>query len=102
MPTNAPIDEYRKAAGDRFECLKRGYSSVFWRLGNAFDTMIDFLDCIDNRAADDIAEVVVKQYQASLDKLGGYDNAWFDDFGWWTIATQRAAERSFFKPEFVN
>ena len=61
---------------------------MFWKLGNSFDTMIDFLDTIDSGSAGEVARMAVTQLQASLGHIkGGFDGAWFDDFGWWSIAT---------------
>jgi hypothetical protein len=99
----APTIDYRSAACDKFEALKRLYCSndqqtSFWKLGNSFDTMIDFLDTIDDGSAGDVAVMAVKQFKASLASLG-YDNAWFDDFGWWTVATQRALQKPYFRQD---
>ena len=104
MATSASTNQYRQAAHDKFNSLKQNYPSSFWKLGNSFDTMIDFLDNIDNSSADDVAKTVVEKYRQLLfapppGGLGGYDNAWFDDFGWWTIATHRAVEKPFFNQE---
>jgi hypothetical protein len=38
------------------------------------------------------------QFTASVDCLKGLDNAWFDDFGWWAVSTQRALQRTYFNP----
>src|SRR5882762_5808576 len=92
-------DTYRSAAQNNFAALKKAYASnntlpkdaqaTFWKLGNSFDTMIDFLDIIDPSGANDIAQIAVTQLNASLKNIkGGYDGAWFDDFGWWSVATQ--------------
>lgn len=77
--------------------LSTDIQASFWKLGNAFDTMIDFLEIIDASTANDVAEIAVTQLYASLGKItGGFDGAWFDDFGWWSVATQRAQEKPFF------
>src|SRR5215207_6945788 len=95
IPSTSP---YSSAAREKFEALKKLYASndtlpggaSFWKLGNSFDTMIDFLDTIDNSSAHDVAQMAVKQLYASLKHIdGGFDGAWFDDFGWWSVATQR-------------
>jgi hypothetical protein len=100
-------NDYGSAAREKFEALKKAYASndtgqqvAFWKLGNSFDTMIDFLDTIDDSSAHDVAQMAVTQLDASLKHIkGGYDGAWFDDFGWWSVATQRALQKSFFKPD---
>jgi hypothetical protein len=96
---------YADAAREKFDALTKRYSTndtgekvSFWKLGNSFDTMIDFLDTIDASRADDVAQMAVKQLEASLKNIeGGYDGAWFDDFGWWSVATQRALKKPFFR-----
>lgn len=104
--TAASASPYAVEACKRYEALLSLYSRNdtlperdhvdFWKLGNSFDTMLDFLDTIDHGGADALAAVVLKQYNAGLAKFNGYDHLWFDDFGWWTVATQRAAGMSFF------
>ena len=104
---------YSDAARDKFTALKGLYSKndqiacdakpgpvSFWKLGNTFDTMTDFLEVIDSSSAHDIAQMVVKQLYASLKCIkGSWDGAWFDDFGWWSVATQRALQKPFFKQD---
>jgi hypothetical protein len=89
----ASTNPYRSAACEKFEALKKLYASndtlpsqqqvSFWKLGNSFDTMIDFLDTIDDSSAHEVAQMAVTQLDASLSHIkGGFDGAWFDDFGW--------------------
>jgi hypothetical protein len=113
----ASTDTYRSAAQKNFKLLKELYATnhklpdrdskhpntqpvSFWKLGNSFDTMVDFLEMIDPSSANDVAEIAVVQLNASLKALkGGYDGAWFDDFGWWSAATARALQKPFFSPD---
>jgi hypothetical protein len=106
----APTNQYSEAAHSKFETLLTVYSKPlvkkdprsYWKFGNTTDTMTDFLD-IDQKSADAVAKAVVTQYDASLKALDGYDSAWFDDFGWWIIAFERAAQKSYFSkaaPQF--
>ena len=99
---------YISAARDNFNALTSLYNAngqhpcddrvSFWKLGNTFDTMIDFLDVIDPSSAPKIAQMVVVQLNAALNCIkGGWDGAWFDDFGWWSVAAQRALRRPYFK-----
>ena len=69
------------------------------KLGNTFDTMVDFLEVIDGSSAGTVVKLVLQQYTASLNQLGGYNAAWFDDFGWWSVASQRATVSSAFNPD---
>lgn len=106
MSTSAAVAGYRSAAQTRFQLLMQAYNDPgdsYWRLGHAFDTVIDYLDTIDASGAGGVAEVVLRQYAETL--KGSYDWEWFDDFGWWAIAMQRAMERPFFgkyRPSFVE
>ena len=102
MPATALTNDYRQAATKIFEWLMQSYDSSYWILGHSFDTIIDYLDNVDHSKAADVGNMVVKQYQIALNKTGGYDSAWFDDFGWWTVATQRAVGKPFFTPEAKN
>jgi hypothetical protein len=108
--TAASTDAYRSAATNNFNALTKQYGSndkqpkgdrvSFWKLGNSFDTMIDYLEVIDSSSAQDIAQMAVTQLNASLKDIdGGYDGAWFDDFGWWSVATQRALQKPFFNAD---
>ncbi len=97
-------NSYRSAATNNFNALKKLYEgndyppckgADFWKLGTSFDTMIDYFDVIDSSSASSFSKTVFAQFNASAMCLGGLDNAWFDDFGWWTVAAQRALERPF-------
>jgi hypothetical protein len=100
-------NSYRTAATNNFNELKKLYAAndyppcegvAFWRLGTSFDTMIDYFDVIDSSSASGFGRTVFAQFNASAMCLGGLDNAWFDDFGWWTVAAQRALKRSYLDP----
>jgi hypothetical protein len=92
MPT--PLDDYRKAAQDKFGTLSKHIPHfVYWRLGNSLDTMIDYFANIERSTADDVAGTVITQGTNALKDTSGI---WFDDFGWWTISTTRAAQQTFF------
>jgi hypothetical protein len=56
--------------------------------------VIDYFDNVDHNHAGEVADLVLANYKKDTD--GGYGGIWFDDFGWWTIATYRAEEKSFF------
>ena len=104
-------NSYSSAATDKYTALKDLYSKnnvpsdcndrvSFWKLGNTFDTMIDYLEVIDSSSANDVAQMVDTQLTASLGCIkDGWDGAWFDDFGWWSVAAQRALQKPFFKQD---
>jgi hypothetical protein len=102
MATSLATHQYDTAARMKFDSLVNNYNAAnasWWQLGHSFDTIIDFLDTFSYTKTDQLAAQVKEQYEAALQQLGGYDGAWFDDLGWWTIATQRAADRDYFKKE---
>jgi hypothetical protein len=50
MTTSPTTDRYHKAAEYKFSQLLSVYSAgnaSFWKLGNTFDTMVDFLEVIE-------------------------------------------------------
>lgn len=98
-------NSYREAATTNFTALVNLYGSnnnppcegaSFWKLGTAFDTMIDYLDVVDKSTAKSVEQMINTQFNAAAKCLGGLNNAWFDDFGWWTVAAQRAMQRTYF------
>lgn len=102
MANQASTGSYRVAAKEKFAELKNVFSTndaaAFWKLGNSFDTMTDYLEFIDAGSANEVAQMAVTQFEKSLKHIsGGYDGAWFDDFGWWSVATQRALLKPFFR-----
>ena len=104
------MSDYARAATRRFESLLAIFpgtgghdyenrycssqSPAFWRCGNSFDTLIDYLDHVDDNAAGRVAAAVA----ANTRHLTGddYDRMWFDDFGWWSVAAQRALTKGYF------
>jgi hypothetical protein len=109
MSTVTAVD-YRKAARRTLGLLTSvpAGNLSYWQLANSFDTMIDCLDHVDEGAAGDVSAMVSEQYDPALKKMDrerhevarAYDAAWFDDFGWWTIATLRAESRPYFNEGF--
>jgi hypothetical protein len=67
----------------------------FWKTANGFDTLIDYLDVVDpgRAAVDTVYSFLDKTWAHFLPELNG---CWFDDFGWWTIATSRAVGKQYF------
>ena len=59
----------------------------FWRVGNAFDTLIDYFVNVDASNVS-LAASALQLFD------GGKGGDWFDDFGWWGIAFLRAARRA--------
>jgi hypothetical protein len=88
-----PKTAYRDMAITRFNSLCDQEEVDFWKAANAFDTMIDFVAYCSKDAAGDAvkaAEWVIGYSHFDPAKI------WFDDFGWWTIATARAAPMPIF------
>jgi hypothetical protein len=90
-------EKYRSAALMNFSLLKPiyGRNGNFWRLGNSFDTIVDFFDFVDSTDARVFAEYALDRY----DKTKG---DWFDDFGWWGIAGLKASQRPKLFPGFID
>lgn len=96
---------YAIVVRQKYDALKTLYAGnntspspvSFWKLGNAFDTIIDYLDTVDSSSANAVAAMVDVQCTDALKHIdGGYDGAWFDDFGWWSVACQRAVHKAYF------
>jgi hypothetical protein len=68
----------------------------FWQAANGFDTWIDFLD---EAKADKNEVKAAFDLMKKIWGLKDLNSTWFDDFGWWTIAAQKATTKSFFTKE---
>jgi len=69
---------------------------IYWQLGSAFDTALDYLRRKnDQEKARDFAGVVLKNYDitAAPQNNGGIA-CWYDDYGWWVAGLQRAIDDS--------
>ena len=90
-------DRYRAAALQGFLLLKPIFArnGNFWRLGNSFDTIIDFFGFVDSGEAKAFAGCALDRYETT----GG---DWFDDFGWWGIAALKASQRPNLFPGFAD
>ena len=74
---------------------------MFWKLGNSFDTMIDFLDTINSGSAGEVARMAVTQLQASLGHIKG-GIRWGVVRRLWVVEHRylaSTAKAAFFKPE---
>lgn len=81
-------DDFKKAAHDTFEGLKALFQNpacnVNWRLGHSFDTIVDYLVSAPHDAPG--------FGKIALDKYKSIRNDWYDDYGWWSIATLKAGQ----------
>jgi hypothetical protein len=85
-----PSISYRDTAIKRFNSLL-DQQPDFWKAANAFDTMIDFLEFCSIDPKGDAAKAA--DWVINLSYYDP-DQTWFDDFGWWTIGTGRAAQKT--------
>ncbi len=89
----ASRDDYRAAAKATYAEWKAAFLDepkvFFWRSGHAFDSALDYFLEVDAGDAQAFAERAVAKYREG----GG---AWYDDFGWWGIAGERAALSNLF------
>jgi hypothetical protein len=85
----------RPVAHDVFTKLKAAFQSynIYWRLGHSFDTIIDYLAISPDEPAD-FGPIAVKAYDRSTDNA-----CWYDDFGWWGIASLKALQHSKLFPD---
>jgi hypothetical protein len=90
-------DRCRDAALQQFARLKPIFAqnSNFWRLGNAFDTIIDFFAFVDSGDARTFAECALDRYEKTKSEA-------FDDIGWWGIAALKASQRPNLFPGVVR
>lgn len=90
--------------GRYLEAAKRTYEKVsplladypiFWQIGHAFDTLLDFwmatnLPPIDGGyLAPILKKFLCRQSAPWIDESTGRDPWWYDDHGWWGIASLR-------------
>jgi predicted alpha-1,6-mannanase (GH76 family) len=80
---------YSNSARQCFQDLHKAWQGydVFWKRGNAFDTLLDYIGHHDD--APITAEAMSKE---GLDFFNGASKLgmWWDDFGWWGIAFMNA------------
>jgi len=101
MPVAAPIDEFCKAAKQKFAYIKDHISDFGgWKLGNSLDTMIDYLANVDSSDAESFGKGAKTLCKAWIDvrETNPYWT-WFDDYGWFVISTDRASGQSFFSDD---
>jgi hypothetical protein len=79
---------YRDAARQQFSRIAPIFArnGNFWRLGNAFDTIIDYFGLVDSSQARTFADPALDRYEKTRGDR-------FDDIGWWGIAALKAAQR---------
>jgi hypothetical protein len=58
----------------------------YWRLGHSFDTIIDYLATSPDEAKG-FGQIAIEAYNRSTDSAW-----WYDDFGWWGIASLKAMQ----------
>lgn len=81
-----------------FFALNSGYNN-FWRLGNCFDTMTDYLLVSRTTGTDSMLRTVQEKFiSAPLhnDQRNIVDT-WYDDWAWWAIASAKA-----YDPEYAG
>ncbi len=76
-----PLDGCEAVNPADFECN-------YWQLGNAFDTVIDYL-IMNPFNGPAFADAVIKKYEETAYTAW---RCWYDDPGWWAVAAQRALE----------
>lgn len=94
--TNGSTD-YKAAAETKFGYLTTAFANAaadevpYWRVGHVFDTILDYFAGVSAAAAVNTGKTA-KQLFYDLTK--NWDGFWYDDHGWWAIATLRASQRN--------
>ena len=81
-------DDLKPTAQRTYAALRTVFaqSRNYWRLGQTFDTIIDYLAVTDSTdEAKAFAQLALERYAASR-------GSWYDDFAWWGIANLKAAQ----------
>jgi len=94
-----PIDRYKTQASKTFSSLFTTFKSWTnaWQIGNVFDTLTDYVVRFPAAEASP-GEVAA----AALDRWGHTGNCWYDDFGWWGIASAKAFDDRYARLFGVN
>ena len=90
---------YSQAAFNAYKnmvsCFKDSTCSDYWKLGNAFDSMTDFLRWWGGK---DLAlpGIVNDRYNALTSPTNPHrTDCWYDDYGWWGIASAKAYDSAY-------
>jgi hypothetical protein len=80
-------EDLQPAAQRTYASLKTVFaqSRNYWRLGQTFDTVIDYLAVTGDPDAGAFAQLALERYAASR-------GSWYDDYAWWGIANLKAAQ----------
>lgn len=81
-------EELEPAAQRTYAALKSLFaqSRNYWRLGQTFDTLIDYLAVTGSTdEAKTMAQLALERYAATR-------GSWYDDYAWWGIANLKAAQ----------
>ena len=93
--------DLRASANEAYDNIK-GYfrnSDNYWQLGNAFDTMTDYLLVAGPAYADPgLPQLAQTRF---LDPHVQAYAGWYDDYAWWAIAFAKASDKRF-APVFGN
>jgi hypothetical protein len=93
MSTENPQDVFKQLKAI-FEG-ETNYSN-YWRLGHSFDTIIDYL-VVRPEEAQGFGRIAIKAYNRSKDSAW-----WYDDYGWWGLASLKAWQLPKLFPEFAE
>lgn len=86
--------DYRSAAESKFAALAAVFAkeTVYWRLGHTFDTALDYFDVVCHQAAEAFGGKALERFEHVTDPAQ-WATYWYDDHGWWGVASHRAAGR---------
>jgi hypothetical protein len=94
-PVISESTDFANAARQKFAALTTAFATdgSYWRLGHAFDTVLDYFSVVSADGAADFGATVKHRFAdlTSPDLWSGY---WYDDHGWWGVAALRASGQS--------
>lgn len=81
-----PLTDFKTAAQGTFANLAKVFDGVYWRLGNTFDTTLDYFANVSSDEAAAFGQLALSRYKPP-------PGAWWDDYGWWGVAALRAFQQ---------
>jgi hypothetical protein len=90
-------DDFKAAARKKEAELKQAFTDEpilrFWVLGHSFDTVLDYFLTTDKSDASAFGILARDRYNEAKNSGNDY---WWDDYGWWGIATVKAVTSKLF------
>lgn len=106
MRTLTPLQEYEQTALNIYNQLAGSGGQLitctnYWQAGNVFDTVTDFMqvalknNLLTSEQVSTAMSAVYSKYDLQSYSYGGNSGDWYDDFGWWGIASAKAFDSEY-------